>query len=192
MLDALLSPEWEDRYYSFNQRWSLPSGTRMGSMRNGSGDDLFILFFPDGSAALKGFDHESSALDGRTAIAGVFEGLPERFREFANEPAFTMNAATFCLWSEGAEWKRSPALAPETVDADGSGEMLIHLLGTPADYVAFASDYYEMNVPEEVVARFFELEPLTPELVGALHGDADVGPIATELDEIGYPLAVRG
>jgi hypothetical protein len=50
MLDALLSPEWQDRYYSFNQRWSLPSGTRTGSMRNGSGDDLFILFFPDGSA----------------------------------------------------------------------------------------------------------------------------------------------
>ena len=49
-----------------------------------------------------------------------------------------------------------------------------------------------MNVAEEVVARFFELEPLTPALVGALHRDADVGPIATELDEIGYPLAVRG
>jgi hypothetical protein len=27
MLDAVLSPDWESRYYSFNRRWSPESGT---------------------------------------------------------------------------------------------------------------------------------------------------------------------
>ena len=36
-LDLILSPEWEDRYYSFNSRWD--SNEMMASMRNGSGDE---------------------------------------------------------------------------------------------------------------------------------------------------------
>src|SRR5438552_1282799 len=84
-LDAILSPEWQYRYYSFNRNWDLEAGTRMASMRNGSGDDYFILFLPDGTAAIKGFNHESSALDGRTMIQGVLDGLPPSFAAFANE-----------------------------------------------------------------------------------------------------------
>ena len=37
MLDAILSPEWDDRYHSFNSAWGL--NEEMASMRNGSGDD---------------------------------------------------------------------------------------------------------------------------------------------------------
>jgi hypothetical protein len=42
MLDAILSPEWKYRYYSFNSKWG--PGEMMASMRNGTGDDYFILF----------------------------------------------------------------------------------------------------------------------------------------------------
>ena len=38
LLDAILEREWEYRYFSFNCRWS--NTEQMGSMRNGSGDDL--------------------------------------------------------------------------------------------------------------------------------------------------------
>ncbi len=55
MLDAILCPEWEYRYYSFNSAWG-PS-EEMASMRNGSGDDWFLLLDATG-AALKGFAHE--------------------------------------------------------------------------------------------------------------------------------------
>jgi hypothetical protein len=37
MLDAILSPEWEYRYYSFNAAWG--PAQELASMRNGSGDD---------------------------------------------------------------------------------------------------------------------------------------------------------
>jgi len=41
-IDAMLSAEWELRYFSFNAHWS--AGQRMASMRNGSGDEWFFVF----------------------------------------------------------------------------------------------------------------------------------------------------
>jgi len=41
VLDAILSPAWEDRYYSFNAHWG--PGELMASMRNGQGDQWFAL-----------------------------------------------------------------------------------------------------------------------------------------------------
>ncbi len=58
-LDLVLSPEWEYRYYSFNAAWS--PNEQMASMRNGSGDEWWLVFHADGWAALKGLDHESEA-----------------------------------------------------------------------------------------------------------------------------------
>ena len=37
MLDAILEPDWELRYYSFNSHWG--EGEMMASMRDGSGDE---------------------------------------------------------------------------------------------------------------------------------------------------------
>lgn len=37
MLEAILSPDWEGRYYSFNSRWAPKQ--EMASMRNGEGDE---------------------------------------------------------------------------------------------------------------------------------------------------------
>lgn len=56
-LDAIMSPEWDYRYYSFNSNWA--TGEMMASMRNGSGDEYFILFNSQG-AIMKGFAHESA------------------------------------------------------------------------------------------------------------------------------------
>ena len=188
-LDAVLSPDWQFRYYSFNRRWSPTTGTRMGSMRNGSGDDYFIEFFPDGAAALKGFDHESPARAGAASVAGVLDGLPARFAEFAKEPAFSMQRTTFCLWNEGAAWQRSRTVSAANVARDGSAELLALLAGAPADYAKFAREYYEIPVAEAAVARFYALEPLTPALASALHADADLDAIAGDIDQIGYPVA---
>lgn len=44
MLEAILSPEWEDRLYSFDAHWS--SSEEMASMLNGSGDEYAIVFSP--------------------------------------------------------------------------------------------------------------------------------------------------
>ena len=54
MLEAIVSPEWEYRYFSFNRLWDESKGERMASMRNGSGDEYFIVFRWDETAGLIG------------------------------------------------------------------------------------------------------------------------------------------
>ncbi|MFD4814922.1 hypothetical protein [Streptomyces sp. NPDC058418] len=56
VLDMILSPDWEYRYYSFNSAWT--DGNEMASMCNGSGDEYSIVFSAVG-AYVRGFDHES-------------------------------------------------------------------------------------------------------------------------------------
>jgi hypothetical protein len=56
MLDAILSPEWEYRYHSFDSHWA--EGETMASMRNGSGDHWFALYSAAG-VALHGLAHET-------------------------------------------------------------------------------------------------------------------------------------
>ncbi|HEX6285588.1 MAG TPA: hypothetical protein VFZ71_11970, partial [Pyrinomonadaceae bacterium] len=52
MLDAILMPDWEYRFYSFDANWS--DDEMLASMRNGSGDSFFILFNSAG-AIIKGY-----------------------------------------------------------------------------------------------------------------------------------------
>jgi hypothetical protein len=94
MLDAIVCPEWEYRYYSYNEQWS--GDEEMASMRNGQGDEWFFLFDKAG-AAVKGFSHESDVAKTDFAKRIKIEAPPS-FRSFLSEPAFSMDAATFCYW----------------------------------------------------------------------------------------------
>jgi hypothetical protein len=99
MLDAILCPEWQFRYYSFNTDWS--PGEQMGSMRNGSGDDFFAHFSPAG-CWLKGFAHEFPLSPYRTkpnlVWPGVLDAVPVEFTACLQEPAFSAAIVTFCIW----------------------------------------------------------------------------------------------
>ena len=90
MLDAILCPDWQNRYYSFDAAWS--DGEQMGSMRNGSGDDFFALFNSAG-CCLKGFAHEapmSPYRDDGTKLVwpGLSDCVPGDFASYLEEPAF--------------------------------------------------------------------------------------------------------
>lgn len=98
LLDAILCPDWEGRYYSFNARWT--PGCAMASMRDGQGDAYFLLFSAAG-AALKGFAHESPMspyrVDPPRVWPGVLDDVPSAFADFLAEPAFSMQDTTFFL-----------------------------------------------------------------------------------------------
>ena len=76
-LDAVLSPEWGYRYFSFDPHWA--AGKRMASMRNGSGDVYFVVFSAEGTVA-RGFDHDSElspwARDDGKVAPGILGSLP--------------------------------------------------------------------------------------------------------------------
>ena len=190
MLDAILCPEWEYRYYSFNSRWS--EGEEMASMRNGSGDEYFLLFTAAG-AIMKGFAHESVMspyqVEPPQIWPGMFDGVPEVFASFLSEPAFSMEDTTFCLWRLAADtqWRHGPiTFSPEAEDPDGSADLMALLHGDPASYQAWAEEPYGQNVPLDAVARLYQHEPLTESLVKSLNAEMSLQALQEDTAEIGY------
>jgi len=188
-LDTIMSPEWENRYYSFNSKWS--RGEQMGSMRNGSGDEFFALFNRAG-CFIKGFAHEYPMTPYRTQPPeiwpGVLESAPNDFSTAMNEPAFSMDNVTFCIWRRYSDssWKHGAIDLPDGGDPDGSAYMLTTLDGDPATYCQFAEDYYEATVPIDSVRHVYNHQTLTDNLVKSLNADTTLFDLAEDLIEIGY------
>ena len=99
LLDAILEPDWEYRYYSFNVHWDAQQA--LASMRDGQGDSYFAWFNPQG-VVLKGFAHESPMSPWRVnppeIWPGVLDGFPLQFSGILSEPAFILEETTFCIW----------------------------------------------------------------------------------------------
>ena len=185
-LDALMCADWEYRRYSFQNSWDSERGERMASVRNGSGDFWFIVF-SSGGAFMKGFAHESNVASLR-ARAALTEGLPNAFARSAEEPAFMMDDTTFVFWNTGAGWARAALDLPEGPDPDGSEHLMELLGGDPNDYVRFAGDYFERDVPLAAVRAIYDGEPLTEQLLGDLGSERTLEQLRPDLIEIGYPV----
>jgi hypothetical protein len=192
-LDAIVSPEWEYRYYSFNSNWA--EGEMMASMRNGSGDEYFILFNSHG-AIMKGFAHESSmspwAADSEQLWPGVLDEVPGEFQEFLTEPAFSMAETTFCIWrrSVDSSWQVGQIEYPKEDDPDGSEDLLFILDGEPSTYREFAEQYYERSIDLSAVAYIYQQRPLTSEILEMLNTEVVLANLKSDLEEIGYPGAI--
>ena len=186
VLDAILSPVWEDRYYSFDAHWA--PGKLMASMRNGQGDHWFALIHASG-IILFGCDHESPMYRPDNPWPGVLDGIPPELAPFRDEPAFDTRNTTFCIWRRAAAqaWEHGPVHFPPGDDPDGAGRLLRHLDGHPETYVTFAAEYHEVAVPLDAVAAIYRHEPLTAALVARLNPTLDAADLASDLTEIGFP-----
>lgn len=190
VLDLILSPEWQYRYYSFNAHWS--SREQMASMRDGCGDEWWLVFHDSGWAALKGLGHESSAWSEmrETLSDAIRSALPPEVAEFAQEAAFRWDETSFSyFWlPTNGVWKRANDLTAFAQLATGEEKLLRHLCGTAADYADFAGDYYEADIPLDIVTLIFNQLPLTSVMVNALNADTTLEQIEEELAEIDYPI----
>jgi hypothetical protein len=150
----------------------------MASMRNGSGDDLFIAFGAGGTF-IKGFAHEAPmsphavGRDGKV-WPGIYDGVPEILHGFRDEPAFSTDDVTFCLWWEEIRpgWRVGVRTFPTTHDPDGSEDFLAIYDGKPETYEAWARDYYETPVALDAVAAVYRHEALTEGLIHRLNAEA--------------------
>ncbi len=190
MLDAILSPEWESRYYSFDSKWD--KGEMMASMRNGAADEYFILFNAAG-AIIKGFDHESPmspyAGESGKVWKGVLEGVPSEFQSFLTEPAFSIEDTTFCIWRKYNDptWQVGEIDCPEDEDADGSEYFLSILDGNPQTYKEFVEEYYEKEIDISAIEYIYRHKPLTEELIASINKDIRLGALEKDIEGIGYP-----
>ncbi len=193
VLDAILCPEWDGRYFSFNSKWS--KGKQMGSMRDGCGDDLFAEFTKAG-CFIKGFAHEAAMSpyrdDGTKGVwPGVLDSVPKAFAKSLTQPAFSIDNTTFCIWRLKGDpaWSCGNVRYPRAKDPDGSRALLRFYDGKPATYRKHAAYYFETDISLAVVRAVYAYEPLTEELVEELkrHPDVTMRRLADDLTEIGYP-----
>jgi hypothetical protein len=188
MLDAIVCADWESRYYSFNASWG--EGEAMGSMRNGSGDDWFVLFGSFG-AAIKGLAHETPIAGDKAFAAEVQRQVPRAFSSFLTEPAFSMDWLSYCYWREpeAASWRKvvhpDPALA---LSDDGSAGHLALLLEPASSYEEFAKWYYELTLPIAAIESVYAHVPLTEVLGRSLNPEVTIAHAREAAAEIGYPV----
>ncbi|HPH64198.1 MAG TPA: hypothetical protein PLF40_00560 [Kofleriaceae bacterium] len=189
-LDAILCPEWEHRYYSFNAQWA--PNEQMASMRNGCGDEWFMLFDAQGRVGLKGFAHESDAwAQGRNAYSATLQrAVPSTLYGFAKEPAFRWDCTTFVYVAADPHVAPQRLHATPAIDAldNGAEVFLQHLTGDAASYVVYAAEYFEIQVDVALVGHVFALKPLTDEVVAALGSERTLDELADDLKEIDYPM----
>ncbi|WP_372337864.1 transposase [Streptomyces sp. MK5] len=198
VLDAIMSPDWESRFYSFDSRWS--PAEEMASMRDGCGNDYSIVFSQAGAYA-RGFDHESPMSPYRVTPPvpwpGLFDAVPEAFAHNVLEPAFSghdgIPRVTVCFWRGQAdsEWRAGAVQAlPTGVDDEGSAEWLFDVLvdGRPEAYQHFAEEHYEVTADIEAIRHVYALRPLTQSVVSALNPDVELVDLADDLAQIGYPV----
>jgi hypothetical protein len=185
MLDAILEPTWSYRYYSFDAQWS--TNEMMGSMRNGQGDDLFVVFNLDG-AFIKGFVHDAPIVAQKLPSEVYYRGLPREFEGCMTEPAFSPANVTFCLWrrNDQPSWSHSQGLSLGP-DSDGSEYLLSLLDGDSENYRAWAASYYERDVSIEAVTAIYRHQPLTEDLISLLNPEQKVASLADDIAKIGYP-----
>lgn len=192
LLDAILEDEWDYRHYSFDSMWSATE--HMGSMRNGSGDDFFVVFDTSG-CFLRGFDHESAMTPWRETPPkvwpGVLEDVPPQFESSLKESAFHMEDTTFCIWclAGNSTWSCGSIKFPsDEEDPDGSQWMLSALDGNPETYQSLAKDYFELDVALEAISRVFSHEPLSVALLQAFPSSRNIQDVIADAEEIGYPI----
>ncbi|WP_260405324.1 hypothetical protein [Paenibacillus sp. 598K] len=180
ILDAILCPEWEYRYYSFNARWD--QDEQMASMRDGEGSHYFALF-GDEQVMIKGYDKELATAKGAEDAADIVSTAPAACDAFLAEPAFIVEETTFLMWrlSEAELWQAGKPYTEQDY------RLLEILTGGAAAYHAWAIGYYEIELDLALVEKVFAMTPIDEYLLQRLNPELTLDDLLEDLEEIGYP-----
>ncbi|GAA0133987.1 hypothetical protein YSY43_08270 [Paenibacillus sp. YSY-4.3] len=186
-LDIIICPEEWLRRYRFYPRWK--GEVTLASISNGAGDDLYIVFAPEGTL-IKGFDHESVISpyvnDDGEVWPGIYEGVPASLLNCLDDESLCKEDVTFCLWREQGDrvWKCGVS-EPQGLN-DGSDFLLGMIYETPYDYVEWAQYYYDLEVLDiDVVRRVFDGFQISEEMINKLNPTRNTKSAVEEINEIG-------
>jgi hypothetical protein len=176
VLDAIISPEWEYRYYSFNSNWA--DKECLASMRDGQGRYWFALQTESG-IAITG--------NAKNTIKGsiLLNKLPKLFmNNFWNEPAFNTQESSFVGWKLNIDngWEFNYA----TDDVISINAMINILLGNPEDYRIHAMTYFEKELNIEIIEKIYMGTKIDEKILRELNNEITVDDIRLDLEEIGY------
>lgn len=177
LCDAVLMPEWEFRYYSFNALWDVSAKEEMGSVRNGEGMEAYFLFSPFGVAG--------KVLNAQVVPnpAEMIEAIPEALASFKAEKAFNLHNATFYMWKleEDTLWQITP-------QNKWSEKGLEHIIGGIKAYHIWAEYYYEKKIDFDALSEVFFLKSVNQHILTKLGCARSVDEMQEDLSEIiGFP-----
>jgi hypothetical protein len=172
-LDAIISPEWEYRYYSYNSNWGKKE--EMGSMRNGSGSEWFFLIKDNNFAGFKYFD---PSIESSIQLAEIHKDFPSDLQSFLKEPAFSMSDISIVGFNSKNHWN----LFGNPIDSFDDLEILN---GNIETYATWASQYYEKELPLNSLQYVYNGGIITNDIVQSLNSEITIKDIADDLSEIG-------
>lgn len=183
-LDLILCDEDWLRTYRFDSQWA--PNVSLATIDNGAGDDLFILFAPEG-VILKGFDHESGlsphAREEYEVFPGIYEDAPASLLALLDDEAFEKEEVTFCIWREAndTKWRMGNVQIPKG-DEDGSDFMLGRIIKTPEAYVNWAQYYYGKELSLDIVKKIYDGSAITEAIIQSLNPERSVQDALGELN----------
>jgi hypothetical protein len=172
LLDAIIEPEWEYRYYSYNSNWS--DTEEMASLRDSCGGEWFFLF-NENNISFKCTSPVDGLLDNFDEIKS---SVPERFNSFLNEAAFSMDQGS-CIWFiQDNTWIK---LGKEITDLPNPMKILEM---TASDYCQFVEEIFEKEIDQEVVQSIFDGN-FTIDMANKINSSIDLDALQEDISEIG-------
>lgn len=174
LMDAIMMPEWEYRYFSFNCNWDGHHKEMLASMRDGQGSEYFLHFSEQGVAG-----KVLSAGHQLTDSKAFLRNVPAIFSGFANEPAFDLQSATFFFWRDASanQWLSSPSDLK-------SYPLLGFLVDGALAYQKWAENYYEKKINADVLEEVFASLKITAGQLRILNPDITIDELDGDINEI--------
>lgn len=191
MLDAVLMPKWNFRFFSFEIQWNSHKNESMASARDGSGNEQFAIFRKN-QAIIKGYEHESTIGDylekNEDLYFKIIDQIPMNFFDFRNEKAFDMEHITYIMWFDlNFRWECPDVHGSNLPLQEESPYFLRFLVSGPSFYHNWAQEYYGRNLPLETIVKVFNHEPLTSTMVYSLNDNINLQNLNDDIKKIGYP-----
>lgn len=174
LMDSILMPEWEYRYFSFNCNWDGNGNESMASMRDGEGNEFFLQFINDLGVAGKVFSKDQ--LEDASLYLNY---VPDSFSEFKNEEAYDLENATYFFWRsyENDKWLASPENLLKY-------PLLGFISGGFSVYLNWAESYYERSIDSGVLKEVFNCLNITSEQLSTLNKELTIEDLSEDLREI--------
>lgn len=174
LVDAIIMPEWEHRFFSFNSNWDGRGKEMMGSMRDGMGSEYFLHFSNQGVAGKVLSQIQLPEVD------LCFNTIPGEFSAFKSESAFNLENATFYFWRKFED--RAWSVCPE-----GSDEypLLAFLVSGCSYYEKWAETYYEKKIEKGALSRIFNSLGVTLADISLLNPETSIEALEEDIIEIG-------
>jgi hypothetical protein len=189
-LEAVFSVQYGEPTFTFHPQWT--RSQQMGAIKNGSGDELFAHFLTRG-CFIKGFAHESEMTPYKKNPPQLWPGLltavPKEFECSLREPAFDMPSTTFAIWrlNDDPAWSKDDIEYPNHEYADGSSELLRPLTYSHAEFAAWLSENFEVDVNTAIVESVFAGRPLSESQMVELNPSQPLHALREAVRATGFP-----